>query len=81
MKIYSVYDEEFRPYGKVLKDFNGKELIDAMVKIDMPASGTAYEPSIASLEACSCFKEFTDNIFGGMPCQLGMCWGLKMYVF
>ena len=75
MKIYSVYDEEFRPYGRVIKEFESTEIVDAMKKIEMPKEGTAYEPSIASLEACSCFKEFTDSIFGGMPCQLGMCWG------
>ena len=75
MKIYSVYDEEFRPYGKVLKDFNGKEIINVMNEIKMPESGTLYEPSISNLEKCSCFKEFTDSMFGGMPCQLGMCWG------
>ena len=75
MKIYSVYDEEFRPYGRVLKDFDGKEIVNAMAKIEMPKAGTDYKPSIASLEACSCFKEFNESIFGGMPCQLGMCWG------
>ena len=75
MKIYSVYDEEFRPYGRVIKEFESAEIVDVMKKIEMPKEGTAYEPSITSLEACSCFKEFTDSIFGGMPCQLGMCWG------
>ena len=75
MKIYSVYDEEFRPYGKVIKDFDGKEIIEVMSKVEMPESGTMYNPSVDNLEACSCFKEFRDSFFGGMPCQLGMCWG------
>ena len=44
MKIYSVYDKEFKPYGKVLEGFETAELIDAMNRIDLPASGTAYEP-------------------------------------
>lgn len=75
MKIYSVYDDEFRSYGKVLKEFDGKEIINVMNEIAMPTSGTLYEPSITSLESCSCFKEFKNSLFGGMPCQLGMCWG------
>ncbi len=75
MKIYSVYDEEFRPYGKVLGGYDTAELIDAMNKIDLPASGTAYEPAIASLEACSIFGDLRDRAYGGMPVQLGMCWG------
>ena len=75
MKIYSVYDEEFRPYGRVIKGIDCNELVGAMNNIAMPESGTAYEPSIASLEACSVFKDFKEKVFGGMPVQLGMCWG------
>lgn len=75
MKIYSVYDEEFKAYGRVVKGIDCAELVDAMGKIAMPESGTAYEPSIASLEACSVFKDFKEKVFGGMPVQLGMCWG------
>ena len=50
-------------------------LLKAMKKIDMPAEGVAYEPGIDSLEACGIMKELGDNAFGGMPIELGMCWG------
>ena len=30
MKIYSVCDPEFKPYGKVLEGYDTKELVDAM---------------------------------------------------
>ena len=46
-----------------------------MKKIDLPESGTAYEPGIASLEACAIYSDFQDRGYGGMPIQLGMCWG------
>ena len=75
MKIYSVYDEEFRPYGRVIEGIDCAELVGAMDKIPMPETGTAYEPAIASLEACKVFDDFKNKVFGGMPCQLGMCWG------
>ena len=75
MKIYSVYDKEFKPYGKVLEGFDTAELIGAMNRIDLPASGTAYEPSIESLEECAVFEELRDRAYGGMPVELGMCWG------
>ncbi len=75
MKLYSVYDAEFKPYGKVLEGYDCKELMDAMMKIDLPAQGTAYEPGIASLEACAIYRDFQDRGFGGMPIQLGLCWG------
>ena len=75
MEVYSVFDEQFKRYGRVVKGPDCAELVEAMEKIPMPASGTAYEPAIASLENCSLFGVFQDSIFGGMPVQLGMCWG------
>jgi hypothetical protein len=75
MTIYSVFDPEFTEYGKVLSGYDTNELIDAMNKVEMPAEGVAYEPWIDSLEACGIFKELGDNAFGGMPIELGMCWG------
>ena len=67
MKIYSVCDPEFKPYGKVLEGYDTKELVDAMMKIDLPESGVAYEPGIASLEACAIYKDLENRGFGGMP--------------
>ena len=75
MKTYSVYDKEFKPYGKVLSGSDTAELIEAMNKLELPESGTAYEPSIKSLEDCSIFHELRDRAYGGMPVELGMCWG------
>ena len=75
MKIYSVMDPEFREYGKVLSGYDTSELIQAMKEVEMPSEGVAYEPWIDSLEACGIFNELSDNAFGGMPIELGMCWG------
>ena len=75
MKIYSVYDEAFRPYGKVLEGYDTEELRRAMLAIDLPESGTAYRPGIESLESCGVFSALRDRAYGGMPIQLGMCWG------
>ncbi len=75
MTIYSVFDPEFAEFGKVLDGYDTSELVKAMEAVDMPASGTAYEPWIDSLEACGIMKELGDNAFGGMPIELGMCWG------
>ncbi len=75
MKIYSVFDPEFAPYGKVLGGYDTAELIEAMKAIPLPENGTAYEPGIASLEACRVFHCLQDRAYGGMPVQLGMCWG------
>ena len=75
MKIYSVYDEAFRHYGRVIEGLPCEELLAAMKTVPMPESGTAYEPFIPVLESCSVFGEYRSRLFGGMPTQLGMCWG------
>ena len=75
MHIYSVHDPEFKPYGKVLEGYDTAELLQAMEAIPHPEEGTAYRPGIESLEACAIFPEFRDRAYGGMPIQLGMCWG------
>ena len=75
MKICSVFDSEFKPYGRVIQGGEYGELMAAMDKIPMPEAGAAYEPAIDSLEQCGAYGYFRDSVFGGMPVQLGMCWG------
>ena len=74
MKFYSVYDPAFKPYGKVLEGYETNELCDAMMKIELP-EGVNYEPGIDSLEACAIYRPLQDRAYGGMPIQLGLCWG------
>ena len=75
MHIYSVTDPAFRAYGKILENYDTSELVSAMEKIPLPAEGTSYRPGIESLEDCAIFSELRDRAYGGMPIQLGMCWG------
>ncbi len=74
MKIYSVTDPEFKPYGQILEGYDTEELCAAMAAIPQP-EGVSYEPGIESLEACAIFSDLSDRAYGGMPIQLGMCWG------
>lgn len=75
MNIFPVTSPCFSPYGKVLEGYDTSELLKAMNEIELPESGTAYRPGIESLEACEIFRELETNAYGGMPIQLGMCWG------
>lgn len=78
MKIYSVFDEEFKNYGQVIEGLDTAELCEKMKEIPMPEESTAYEPAIEKLEACAIYKPFKDSVYGGMPIQIGMCWGHNM---
>ena len=75
MKLYSVYDEAFRNYGSVLEKYDTAPLLAAMEKFPLLVNATAYRPGIEQLEACEIFSELQTRAFGGMPIQLGMCWG------
>ena len=75
MKIHSVFDAEFAPYGRVLDGYDVSSLLAAMDGIDFPEAGVSYERMIAELEVCGIFADFRDRAYGGMPIELGMCWG------
>ena len=75
MKIYSVLNPCFRPYGRVLEGYDTAPLLEAMGKIDLPERGKTYQPGIASLENTAIYRELGERVYGGMPIQLGMCWG------
>jgi hypothetical protein len=46
-----------------------------MNAISLPENGVAYEPSIPALETCGISAALQNNAYGGMPVELGMCWG------
>ena len=75
MNIESVYDPSFKPYGQALTGYNTAALVSVMEAIPLPEEGVAYEPSIAALEASAIFGQLQNNAYGGMPVQIGMCWG------
>ena len=75
MHIYSVFDHAFVPYGKVLEGYSTDELMKEMLRVPLPESGTAYEMSVPELENCAVFADLQNRAYGGMPIQIGMCWG------
>ena len=75
MTIYSVTDPEFKSYGRILSGLDTKELTEAMKTIALPAAGTNYQAGIDKLEALPIYAQLQNNVYGGMPVQVGMCWG------
>lgn len=75
MKIYSVLDKEFAPYGKVLEGYDTSCLLKALDETTPLPDGVDYVMSEASLESTSLFGQLQNNAYGGMPIQLGWCNG------
>ncbi len=76
MKIYTVTDPEFAPYGRVIPDLDTKELLATLDAVSpSPENKVVYVPSCPELEALSIYPQFREGVFGGMPVQLGYCNG------
>lgn len=76
MQILSIYDDEFRSYGRVLENVP-TELIDPVVGamkeyVLLPEpTGTAYDTSLPVLESLDVAPQLGQLCFGDMPFQLG----------
>ena len=75
MKIQSVFDKSFAPYGKVIKGFDTAALEAEMLNMPCPDGAVVYVPSVEELEALPIMKDFTEQLYGGMPIQIGYCNG------
>lgn len=75
MKVYSVFDPEFVPYGKVITGFDNESIMKALEESTPLPEGVEYVPSEPALECLPVFKQMKDNVYGGMPVQLGWCNG------
>lgn len=75
MVIKSVFDKDFKKYGKVVTGIDCKELLDVLATKPMPADAVVYVAGDADLEATKTAKEFQECFYGGLPIQVGYCNG------
>ena len=76
MKIYSVYDKEFKPFGQVAEGLDEAvaEILAALTETPLP-DGVGYVPSDPILQELPAAVEIGEHCFGGMPVQMGWCNG------
>ena len=76
MKIVSVTDESFAPYGKIIEGHDFSGLLNKLEEVsEKPADHVEYVPSVPALEALPVFEKVRDQVYGGMPIQFGYCNG------
>ena len=75
MKILSVTDPAFAPYGKVLDGYDTKELLRTLEAATPLPEGVEYVPSQPELESLPLTAQLSSNAYGGMPIQMGWCNG------
>lgn len=76
MKIYSVFDPEFKPYGQVFGGLDDvcAEILEGLKKTPCP-EGTDYVPTEPILQNLAAAEVISNHCYGGMPVQLGWCNG------
>lgn len=79
MQIYSVTDERFSKYGKIIKNIDFTEIVAKMEETPCPED-VVYEPSIAALEALPVYEQLKEITYGELPIQIGYCNGHNHYL-
>ena len=76
MKIYSVFDPEFKPYGQIVTGLEdaAAEICAALAETPLPEA-VGYVPTEPKLQDLPAADLIRDHCFGGMPAQLGWCNG------
>lgn len=75
IKFYSIFDEEFTEFGRIITNIATDEIINVAKTIEKPEKASSYVPSEPKFEALAIAKEITDKVFGTLPTQIGYCWG------
>ena len=76
MKIYSVYDPEFRSYGQVVTGMEEtvQKILEALTTTPC-TDHVEYVPTDPCLQELPAMVEVSEHLYGGMPVQLGWCNG------
>lgn len=72
MKIYSVTDPAFQPYGQMVTGLDKTvcEMMIALANTPLP-EGIGYVPEDPALQRLPAAIEISEHLYGGMPVQLG----------
>ena len=76
MQILSVYDEAFRPYGRVVEGYPVEGLLKALAETPC-TDAVVYEPRIEALHQAENAQAIGEALYGGMPFQFGFCNGVN----
>ncbi|MBE6827637.1 MAG: DUF4867 family protein [Ruminococcaceae bacterium] len=74
--VYSVFDEKFLSYGRVLEGYDFSEIIGYMQKnTEIPDNGNIYVPGVDEMKNTEIRKTVENTLYGSMPVQIGYCNG------
>ncbi|MDO4475453.1 MAG: DUF4867 family protein [Lachnospiraceae bacterium] len=71
MKIQSIFDPEFKVYGQIVDGYDFSELLSRLEACAPIPEGISYVPDEPALQELPIAGLFSQNLFGGMPVQVG----------
>ena len=75
MEIYSVFDDKFRCYGRVIEGYDTSELVKTLAEVTPLPDGVDYVAEQPELQVLPITGELSRRFYGGMPIQMGWCNG------
>jgi len=75
MKILNCSDKEFGRYGFEVTGYDLANLIEALNNTPCPKDSVTYKAEEPTLQEQSVCAQLRNNLFGGLPIQLGYCNG------
>ncbi len=79
LEIYSVRDEKFKKYGKLLV-VNTDEIVKACFELKFPEGKSEYIASVDTLENLDVSDKLKTEMFGGCPAQIGITHGYNRFM-
>lgn len=74
--IHSVHESAFRTYGRVIEGYDFSEIFSYMETVAaIPEQGNVYVASVPELEAAKVCAQIRNQLYGGMPIEVGYCNG------
>lgn len=76
MEIKTITDKAFQKYGFILNGYDFTQLLETLnANTEKPADHVIYQPGDQTLESLGVAAQLRDNLYGGMPIQVGYCNG------
>ena len=79
IKIQNIHDASYKRFGKVIKDIDFTDLLQAMEKTPCP-DDVVYVASEEALEATEGAKKLQEIYYGKLPIQAGYCNGHNSFL-
>ena len=81
IEMYSVFDEEFLKYGKVIEGIDFTSFVKYLEeKTDIPKQGNLYVASDREMEQMPLAKVVQQSLYGGMAIEIGYCNGNNSFL-